>query len=326
MQFLVFPGQGSQQPGMGKFLVQNFTEAGQVFEEASDAIKIDLKKLCFDGTEADLTLTHNTQPALLVTSTATQTVLRKHFGVKPILSAGHSIGEYAALVAAGSLKLADATRAVRIRGQAMQEAVPAGVGAMAAVMGLEPAQVLQLCAYVQATQPTLGSVSAANFNAPGQIVISGHAKVINWLKDEFKPEMLWPENGPKRMRLIPLQVSAPFHCALMEPAQKRMEQVLNDIPFSDAQFSVIQNIHAMPESRAEILRKNLIEQVSGSVLWMQSMTQALSLRESLNWSFSIECGHGKVLQGLLKKIDPQFEVLGTSSMEELKTLETRLSQ
>ena len=324
MQMLVFPGQGSQQPGMGRFLVDNFAEAKRVFEEASDALSLDLKKLCFDSSEQTLTQTENTQPALLVTSTATQVVLQEKWGVRPSLSAGHSIGEYAALVAAGSLPLAEAIRAVRVRGQAMQEAVPPGVGAMAAVMGLEPDQVQIICQYVNETQKKLGLISAANFNAPGQIVISGHAKSIQWLKDEFKPEMVWPENGPKKMRLIPLQVSAPFHCALMKPAEEKMRSLLSEIQFQDAQFPVIQNFHAKAETQGPVLKENLIRQVSSSVLWMQSMHEALVLRTAKPWSFVIECGHGKVLQGLLKKIDPQFEVLGTSSLEELKILETRL--
>ena len=326
MQMLVFPGQGSQQPGMGRFLYDNFTDVKSVFEEASDAIALDLKKLCFDSSEAELTLTENTQPALLVVATATQKVLRSHFGVKPNLVAGHSIGEYAALVSAGSLALSDATKAVRIRGKAMQEAVPAGQGAMAAVMGLEPSQVQDLCHYVQSSLPNLGVVSPANYNAPGQIVISGTAKAVNWLKEEFKPEMLWPENGPKRLKLIPLQVSAPFHCALMNPAEERMRTVLSETRFQKARFIVLQNFNAKGEVEPQVLRENLIRQVSGSVLWMQSMQEALRVKATTPWDFVIESGHGKVLQGLLKKIDSQFEVLGTSSMDELKTLEIRLKE
>jgi [acyl-carrier-protein] S-malonyltransferase len=316
MFHLIFPGQGSQQPGMGRFLFDNFPLAKQTFEEASDALKIDLKKLCFDGSEADLALTENTQPCLLTVSTATQKVLTTQFGVKVTAASGHSIGEYAALVAAGSIAFSDAVKAVRIRGQAMQSAVPIGDGGMVAALGLEPEQVEKLCAYAIEKSKTAGPLSPANFNSPGQIVISGSAKTIAWLKSEFKAEDLFPE--AKRVKLIPLQVSAPFHCEMMKPAEEKMREVLTEMNFKNAQIPVIQNFTAQTHLDADTLRENLIRQVSAPVLWMQSM----ALARDKSWTTCIEAGAGKVLQGLLKKIDPEsFKVFNTNSLEDIENIE-----
>jgi [acyl-carrier-protein] S-malonyltransferase len=316
----IFPGQGSQSPGMGRFLFDNFSIVKQVFEEASEAIKIDLKLLCFNSSESDLALTENTQPCLLAVSTATQMVIQKEFGLKPSLTLGHSIGEYASMVLAGSIPFADAVKAVRIRGQAMQSAVPVGKGGMAAIMGLEPDQVETLCKYVE-KESGQSPLSPANFNCPGQIVISGSKNALDWAKDNAKPELIWPENPPKRMKLIPLQVSAPFHCSMMKPAEEKMRQVLSDIQFRDAQIPVVQNFTAKTETKASVLRENLILQVSGSVRWMQSMDSV----KLLGYTQFIECGNGKVLQGLLKKIDPSFKVATTNSLDELKSLEGALN-
>ena len=312
---LIFPGQGSQQPGMGRFLFENFQAARTTFEEASDSIGIDLKKLCFDGSEADLALTENTQPCLLTVSTATQKVLTSQFGVQASAASGHSIGEYAALVAAGSMPFAAAVKAVRIRGQAMQSAVPVGKGGMVAVMGLDPAQVETLCKWAVEKSKT-GPLNPANFNCPGQIVISGSTQTIAWLKDNFKAEEVFPDT--KRVKLIPLQVSAPFHCDMMKPAEDRMRTVLTEIPFQDAQFPIIQNFTAQVHQKSSELRENLIRQVSGSVRWMQSMDIA---REK-SWTTCIECGAGRVLQGLLKKIDSEaFQVFNTTSLEDIENIE-----
>lgn len=313
---LAFPGQGSQQPGMGRFLFENFKIAQETFEEGSEALKQDMKKLCFEGTEADLALTENTQPALLLVSTATQRVLRHDFGVKPVAAAGHSIGEYAALVAANVIRFDEAMRAVRTRGQAMQSAVPVGQGGMVAVLGLEPDQVETLCNYV-VKNSGFGPLSAANFNSPGQIVISGSQKAINWLKDNFKPEAIFTE-APKRAKLIPLTVSAPFHCEMMKPAEDKMRMVLTAMEFNPAAFPIIQNFHAKAETEGSILRENLIRQVSAPVRWTQSM----EVLKGMGHSQVIECGAGKVLQGLLKKIDGDFfKVMTTTSMEDIKTIE-----
>ncbi|MGZ3775418.1 MAG: ACP S-malonyltransferase [Pseudobdellovibrionaceae bacterium] len=316
---LAFPGQGSQHPGMGKFLFENFKIAHEVFEEGSEALKQNMKKLCFEGSEADLALTENTQPALLLVSTATQKVLRKEFAIKINAAAGHSIGEYAALVAADVIRFDEAMRAVRLRGQAMQSAVPVGQGGMVAVLGLEPQQVEILCSHVVKNSGG-GPLSAANFNSPGQIVISGSQKAIHWLKDNFKPEVIFAES-PKRAKLIPLSVSAPFHCEMMKPAEDKMRLVLTAMEFKTAAFPIIQNFHAKAETDGAILRENLIRQVSAPVRWTQSM----EVLKSMAHSEIIECGAGKVLQGLLKKIDGDFfKVMTTTSMEDLKTIEEYL--
>lgn len=318
MMTLLFPGQGSQQPGMGRFLFDNFKIAKETFEEASEALAQDLKKLCFDGSEADLGLTENTQPALLLVSTATQRVLRSQFGVKPVAAAGHSIGEYAALVAAGVFTFAPAMKAVRIRGQAMQSAVPVGEGGMIAALGLEPAQAQFLCDYVVKTSG-FGPLSPANYNSPGQIVLSGSMKAIEWLRANFKPE-IFPE-PPRRAKLIPLNVSAPFHCEMMLPAEERMRDVLSGMTFNTPEFKIVQNFTAQFESTANQLRENLIRQVSAPVRWTESMEQL----KAAKFTTCVECGAGKVLSGLLKKIDPEaFTVLSTNSLEDLKLIEESL--
>lgn len=324
---LLFPGQGSQQPGMGKFLYENFKVAQETFEEASDALNINFKKLCFDGSEQDLALTENTQPCLLLVSTATQKVLTSQFAVKADRAAGHSIGEYAALVSAGVLPFSSAMRAVRLRGQAMQSAVPVGEGGMAAVMGLENDQVEKMCQYA-VEQSKFSPLSPANFNCPGQVVISGSAKTIEWLRTQFKVENLFPE--ARRMKLIPLQVSAPFHCAMMKPAEDKMREVLTEIAFKDAVFPIIQNFTALAHTAATELRENLIRQVSAPVRWAQSM-EFVRETDKRNWplgaegksiTVGFECGTGKVLSGLLKKIDSEgFKVFNTSSLEDLENIE-----
>ncbi|KYG65252.1 malonyl CoA-acyl carrier protein transacylase [Bdellovibrio bacteriovorus] len=313
---LAFPGQGSQQPGMGRFLFDNFKIAQETFEEGSEALKQDMKKLCFEGSEADLALTENTQPALLLVSTATQRVLRNEFNLKVSAAAGHSIGEYAALVAADVIRFDQGMRAVRTRGQAMQSAVPVGKGGMVAVLGLEPDQVETLCNYV-VKNSGVGPLSPANFNSPGQIVISGSQAAINWLKDNFKPEVIFAD-APKRAKLIPLTVSAPFHCEMMKPAEDKMREVLTAMEFNKAAFPIIQNFHAKSETEGSVLRENLIRQVSAPVRWTQSMETL----KAMGHSQIIECGAGKVLQGLLKKIDGDyFKVMTTTSMEDIKNIE-----
>lgn len=313
---LLFPGQGSQSPGMGKFLYDNFKLAKEKFEEASDAINVDFKKLCFDGSESDLALTHNTQPCLLLVSTATQEILRSQFGVTVNMAAGHSIGEYAAVVASRSIPFAEAIRAVRTRGEAMQSAVPVGQGGMVAVMGLEPDQVVTLCKYAVEKSKT-GPLSPANYNSPGQIVISGSQKTIDWLKTNFKPEEVFTD-APKRAKLIPLQVSAPFHCEMMKPAEDKMRQVLTDINFKDAEFPILQNYTAQLHSKASELRENLIRQVSAPVLWMQSM----ELAKTKGFTKCIESGSGKVVAGLLKKIDSEaFKVFNVNTLEDIEIIE-----
>lgn len=330
---LLFPGQGSQHPGMGKFLYDNFKDAKLCYEEASDSIQVNLKKLCFEGSEQDLQLTANTQPCLTVTSVATYKVLQNELGIKPQALAGHSVGEYAALVAAKSISLSDAIKAVRLRGEAMQKAVPVGVGAMAACMGLTVEQSIELCKKVSSelnqkinvnhnnpsSKTTVAQASItlepANFNCPGQIVISGHKTAIDWLIQNFKAEMVSGE--AKRVKFIPLNVSAPFHCTMMKPAEEIMAQFLNQISFLDAQIPVVQNLNAKAVQNAQELRQNLIKQVTGSVLWQQSIITI----KSLEINTLIESGSGKVLSGLVKKIDSEyFKTFNVNSIEELNQL------
>lgn len=316
----LFPGQGSQSVGMGRFLFDEFAVARQTFEEASDALKIDMKKLCFEGPESDLQLTENTQPALLLVSTATFRVIETQLGVEIAAGAGHSVGEYAAVVASGAVGFSDALRAVRVRGQAMQKAVPVGQGGMVAVMGLSEDQVVKLCRWTEETSG-LKPIEPANFNAPGQVVISGSQQAIDWLKANAKPEIFAPETP--RMKLIPLAVSAPFHCSLMKPAEEEMARVLGATKFSTARFPIVQNVTARETTDAETLRSNLVKQVSGAVKWTSCMTR---LKE-LGVTRSIEFGAGKVLAGLAKKIDSTSEPpLNINGLEDIKTLESALAR
>jgi [acyl-carrier-protein] S-malonyltransferase len=311
----LFPGQGSQHPGMGKFLWDEFKIAKETFEEASDALSLDVKKLCFDGSESDLALTENTQPVLVLVSTATYLVLKTEFGFIPQTVAGHSVGEYSALVAAHSLTLRDAVKAVRIRGQAMQSAVPVGKGGMTAVLNLDPQQVRELCAWAEReTQDS--PVSAANINAPGQIVISGKKTLLDWIATNFKPEVL---GTTARVKFIPLKVSAPFHCAMMKPAEEKMASVLGDIQFKDARFPVVQNVTAEPVTDAGELRANLVKQVCAPVRWIECVQKI----KSLGVSRSVETGCGKVLHGLVKKIEPEgMTVMNMNSMDDIRAFES----
>lgn len=310
----LFPGQGSQHVGMGKFLYEEFKIARDVFEEASDSIHIDLKKMCFESDEATLSLTENTQPALLTVSAATFSVLNSILELKPTAVAGHSVGEYAALVAAQTLKLTDAVRLVRMRGQFMQTAVPVGVGGMVACMGLTAEEADQVCQWVESTSG-LKPLEPANYNSPDQIVLSGSQTAIEWARKEFSPEKL---GWSKKVRMIPLKVSAPFHCSLMKPAEDNMAIELQKVEFKDATIPVVQNYTARMHSKANELRENITRQISGSVRWLQSMQLVL---ESRPQAF-IECGSGKVLSGLLKKIDAQnTTVFGVNSLDDIKTLE-----
>ncbi len=312
----IFPGQGSQHPGMGRFLFDQFSLVRQLFEEASDSLKLDFKKLCFDGSEADLALTENTQPCLLLVSTASYRVLETEVGFRPQAAAGHSIGEYAALVAAQTLKFSDAMKAVRLRGQAMQSAVPVGEGGMTAVMGVTPEQIAKICQW--ATQESaLGIVQPANFNAPGQIVISGKLKTLKWLEENFTGE----EFGISRAKFIPLKVSAPFHCDLMKPAEITMRAHLESTDFSKSRFPVVQNVTAEASFDPAAIRENLIVQISKPVRWVECV-QALV---KMGCTQAVEVGSGRVLSGLVKKIDSDgLKTFNINSLEDLKTIEASL--
>src|SRR5437660_11058079 len=255
----IFPGQGSQHAGMGKDLADNFPAARQVFEEADTALGFALSELCFNGPADQLQLTENTQPAILTVSVAALRALEAEGFPKPAFVAGHSLGEYSALVAAGSLSLTDAVKTVRARGRFMQEAVPVGAGAMAAILGADLETVNAACA--EAAQ---GQVcSAANINSPGQIVIAGDAAAID------RAITLLKERGAKRA--LKLNVSAPFHCALMKPAQDRLALDLASISFSNATVPVITNVDAAPQQYGDKLRDSLVRQVSQPVRWLESV-------------------------------------------------------
>jgi [acyl-carrier-protein] S-malonyltransferase len=283
---LLFPGQGSQQVGMGKDLAAANAVVRQTFEEADAALGFDLSRLCFEGPEDQLKLTENTQPALLTVSVAAFRAWREK-GYAPQFAAGHSLGEYSAHVAAGTLSFADAVRTVRSRGKYMQEAVPVGQGSMAAILGMAPDAVAQVC--TEAAQEEV--VQCANLNSPEQIVISGHRAAVQRAVDLAK------ERGAKRAILLP--VSAPFHCALMQPAQDRLARDLQELEFHDPQFPVIKNIDAEPVTTAEAAREALILQVTGAVRWECCMRTLLACGVDL----FVEAGIGKVLCGLMRQID-----------------------
>jgi [acyl-carrier-protein] S-malonyltransferase len=287
----LFPGQGSQYAGMGKSLAENSEAARQAFEEADEAVGFPLSTLCFEGPEEDLKLTENTQPALLAVSVAALRVLRAEVGA-PDYVAGHSLGEYSALVAAGSLDFADALRLVRKRGKYMQEAVPAGVGAMAALLKL-PAGTLDGILSQAAQGET---VTAANFNSPDQIVIAGHKGAVERAMELAKAA------GAKRA--IALPVSAPFHCPLMQPAQQRLRADLDATEFRDLEMPLINNWQAAEVRTGAEAREGLFQQVPNSVRWIKSM-ERLAANGVDRW---YEVGAGSVLAGLLRSIVPGAKV------------------
>ncbi len=282
----LFPGQGSQFAGMGKTLADVYPEARQVFEEADEALRFPLSKLCFEGPEEDLKLTENTQPALLTVSVAAHRVLTRQ-GLHPAYVAGHSLGEYSALVAAGSLQFRDAVQLVRKRGRYMQEAVPPGVGAMAALLKLPEGMLDDVLR--QAAQGEI--VSAANFNSPDQVVIAGQAGAVGRAMELAKTA------GAKRA--IPLPVSAPFHCALMKPAQERMGPDLNSAEFADLTIPLVNNWQAAEIRTGTAARTGLYEQIPNSVRW----TGTIRHLASNGVTRFMEVGPGAVLIGLLRNID-----------------------
>lgn len=316
MYGLMFPGQGSQFVGMGKTFYDNFKTVQEVFEEASDTLNQDMKKLLFEGPEEELTQTENTQPAILLFSTAMHRLLKDRIQDKVQVGLGHSLGEYSACVASQCLSFSEALRAVKIRGQAMQEAVPSGEGAMVAVLGASEEQVLEICNWVQEKSGEV--LEPANFNAPGQVVVSGSSQAAQYLKDHFKGSEL---GATIKAKLIPLKVSAPFHCSLMKPAQDKMTPILEGLNFSTPQFPIIQNVTATPSNSPEEIQKNLILQISAPVRWAQSVIHA---REN-GITTLIEVGAGKVLSGLVKKIDSSLlKPLNIETIEDFKNFENSL--
>jgi [acyl-carrier-protein] S-malonyltransferase len=299
----LFPGQGSQAVGMGRELAERYPVAARTFSEADEALGFPLSKLIFEGPEEDLRLTENTQPGILTVSVAAWRVLTDQ-GVQPSLAAGHSLGEWSAHVAAGTLSFADAVRAVKARGRAMQLAVPAGQGAMAAILSLDPALVAEACKEAEAE--TGLTVAAANLNSPGQTVISGALAAVE------KASALAKLKGARRAVMLP--VSAPFHCALMQPAQEQVARVLAALALKDPSIPVAANVTGGLVTTAAAAQDALIRQVTGAVRWVDCMQSLLAAGAT----HFIEVGPGKVLCGLLRQIDSaqkSFNVEDPGSLE-----------
>jgi [acyl-carrier-protein] S-malonyltransferase len=324
----LFPGQGSQTVGMGRDLYDNFPAARAVFEEADEALGFALSKIIFDGPEETLRLTEHTQPAILTVSIAAERVLTaalKERGIAAKFAAGHSLGEYSAHVAAGTLSFADAVRAVRLRGRYMQQAVPAGEGAMAAILALDPALIATICEQVtdQLTPlpgtdavldfvPGSAVVAAANLNSPGQTVISGAKAAVERAADLCK------QGGAKRTVMLP--VSAPFHCALMQPAQESLARDLAELEFHDPAFPVAANVSAKLIVTGDAARSALIEQVTGTVRWVE----CIELLTAQGATQFIEVGPGRVLAGLLKQIQGK-DATAALNVEDSASLEKTLA-
>lgn len=301
----VFPGQGSQYAGMGKEFYDSYSTARAVFVEADHALGFPLSQLCFQGPEDELRLTENTQPAILTVSIAIQRVLGER-GIRPDYVAGHSLGEYSALVCAEALPLASAVQLVRKRGSYMQEAVPVGKGAMAAVLGLDSALVAEACTSALVS----GIVAPANFNAPAQTVIAGEVEAVR------RASELAMEKGAKRV--LPLPVSAPFHCDLMAPAQERLAADLQSLALGHLVIPLINNVDAREIARGDDARESLIRQVCAPVRWVEIIQR---LAKSGVTRF-VEVGPGKVLSGLIRKIVPEVQ---TSNVEDIRGMEALAS-
>ena len=295
----IFPGQGSQYIGMGKELYENFKVAKEIFEEADDTLHFSIKKICFQGPEEILRLTENTQPAILTTSIASLKVLQAEKAIEPELTAGHSLGEYSALVSSGALSFKDAVQIVRLRGKFMQEAVPVGEGAMAAILGMERKEVEKICEEVSSGEV----LSPANFNCPGQITIAGHSKAVERAIERVKQE-------GKKAVLLP--VSAPFHSPLMKPAGERLEKAMEGIHVGDLKVPVVTNVEAEINRSKEKVKPLLVAQVSSPVRWEESIRKMIG--EGIERV--LEVGPGKVLTGLMKRIDSSTE---TGNLEDLQT-------
>ena len=298
----LFPGQGAQKVGMGRALFDSSPAARAVFERADKALGHSISRMCFEGPEDALNLTRNTQPAIVATSVAALAALREKMPElpAPTFVAGHSLGEYSALVAAGSLSIEDAVRLVQLRGAAMQEAVPAGEGGMAAIMGGDAAAVEALCRDASEGE----ALSAANFNAPGQIVIAGTAaavaRALHLAKD-------------RSLKGIPLKVSAPFHCSLMAPAAVKVRAALSEIAVNAPAIPVIANATAEPNQDADAVRELLVRQIDSAVLWDRS----IAFMAAQGVTHALELGPGKVLAGLVKRIAKDLKVLSIGSPEEI---------
>ncbi|HEY2343557.1 MAG TPA: ACP S-malonyltransferase [Chthoniobacteraceae bacterium] len=305
----LFPGQASQYSGMGRDLAANFPESKAVFDEADAALGFSLSQMCCEGSEEDLKLTQNTQPSILAVSVAAYRALEKK-GISPDCAAGHSLGEYSALVASGALDFTTAVKTARKRGQYMQEAVPAGEGAMAAILGLSPADVAEVCK--KAAQGEI--VSPANLNSPEQTVVSGNAAAVK------RAVEIASQSGAKRAVILP--VSAPFHCVLMRPAQERLESDLRAATFNALRFPVITNVDAEAETSGDEARDSLVRQVIMPVRWLDS------IREMIDQGVSIfvEVGPGKVLSGLLRQIDRSVRCFNVEDAASLQSTVEKIAQ
>ncbi len=306
----LFPGQGSQYAGMVRELFNEFSWTRELFEEASDAISVDLSKLCLDGPDDELQLTANAQPAILTTSFAWYQVLARNLDFRPSAAAGHSLGEYSALVAAGALTLPEGVRLVRTRGTLMQSAVPKGVGKMAALLGLSDEQTRELCK--RATESESSLVVPANFNSPGQVVIAGHTEAVERaeLLATTVPEL-------KARKVIALKVSAPFHCPLMKPVAEKFVASLESIQWKPLSFPVVHNLDAKAHEHANLVPL-LRDQIDHPVLWTQCQAEL----EKMGNTLYVEMGPGKVLTGLGKRIVSKGAFLSVESSKDVAAAET----
>ena len=302
----VFPGQGAQSIGMGKDFYDNYDVAKKLFDEADEVLGYSIKKMCFEGSEDDLKLTANTQPAILIVSVIANEVLKSN-GIQPDIAGGHSLGEYSALVAADVIDFKDAVMLVHKRGQFMQEAVPVGEDAMAAIIGLDDDKIVEVCNKISAE---VGEVQAVNFNCPGQTVIAGTTKGVESAVEDLK------SLGAKKAVVLP--VSAPFHSTLMTPAAKKLAIELKKVNFRDAKFPIAANVNGELETKAEEIKKNLITQADHPVKWIA----CVEAMKNFNADTFVEVGPGKTLCGFNKRIDRKLISLNVEDIESLnKTLE-----
>jgi [acyl-carrier-protein] S-malonyltransferase len=298
----VFPGQGSQYAGMGKDVAEKYPAARRVFDDIDAALGFSISRLCFEGPDSELKLTENTQPAILAVSSALHAVLEEKAAARRDLVAGHSLGEYSAIVSVGGLTPAEAAKIVRMRGRFMQEAVPVGTGGMAALIGPSIEDARAICE--EAAQGEV--LSVANINAPGQIVIAGTKSAIERAIEVAKTRGV--------RRALPLPVSAPFHCALMEPAAERLRSVLDDAHFKDLWVSLVSNVDASPIGTATAVRNALLRQVASPVRWVESVQKMISMGVRR----FVEVGPGNVLTGLIKRIDNSVELINVSDVPTLE--------